>query len=185
MPRRRAIAAKALQFLILTATRTTETLGAQWDEISFRRETWVIPSSRMKMGEAFSVPLSDAALRLLGDQMGGRGKNPFVFAGRPRAAVVEHGDGDVAAPDRRVRNGSWISETRFRTWCSDVAHVEFEGAEIRIIHLIGNAVSRAYNRTDMLERRRPVMAPWADFVTARARQNHSAQGRARAPIRPA
>ena len=79
------VAAKALQFLILTATRTTETLGAQWDdEICFPTATWVIPKERMKMGEAFSVPLSEAALRLLGDQMGQRGKSPYVFPGRPR-----------------------------------------------------------------------------------------------------
>ena len=78
------IAAKALQFLILTATRTTETLGAQWDEISFPLAVWRIRKQRMKMGEAFSVPLSEAALRLLGDQMGERGKSPYVFPGRPR-----------------------------------------------------------------------------------------------------
>jgi integrase len=53
------VAAKALQFLILTATRTTETLGAQWDEISFQTETWMIPKERMKTGEAFGVPLSE------------------------------------------------------------------------------------------------------------------------------
>jgi integrase len=78
------VAAKALQFLILTATRSGEALGAQWDEISFQTETWVIPSSRMKMGEAFSVPLSDAALRLLADQMGQRGKSVYVFPGLPK-----------------------------------------------------------------------------------------------------
>ena len=81
------VAALALQFLILTATRTSETLGAQWDEISFADETWVIPKERMKMGEAFSVPLSDAALRLLADQMSHRGKSPYVFPGRPRAPL--------------------------------------------------------------------------------------------------
>jgi integrase len=82
------VAARALQFVILTATRTTETLGAQWDdEISFQTETWVIPKERIKMGEAFSVPLSEAALRVLGDQMGERGKSPYVFPGRPRAPL--------------------------------------------------------------------------------------------------
>ena len=55
--------------------------------------------------------------------------------------------------------------TSFRTWCSEVAHVEFELAELCLSHRIGSAVSRAYNRTTMTERRRPIMTAWANFVT--------------------
>ena len=157
------VAAKALMFLILTATRTTETLGAQWDEISLQTETWVIPSSRMKMGEAFSVPLSDAALRLLGDQMGHRGKSPYIFAGRPRAPLSNM---SLSMLLRRMGIDVTVHgfRTSFRTWCSDVAHVEFEVAESALSHLVGNAVSRSYNRTDLLERRRPIMSAWANYV---------------------
>jgi integrase len=54
--------------------------------------------------------------------------------------------------------------TSFRTWCSDVAHIEFEVAESCLSHRVGSAVSRAYARSDMLERRRPVMAQWAAFL---------------------
>jgi integrase len=53
----------------------------------------------------------------------------------------------------------------FRDWCSDVAHVPFEVAEGCLSHKIGSTVSRAYARSDMLERRRPVMAAWADYVS--------------------
>jgi integrase len=56
----------------------------------------------------------------------------------------------------------------FRTWCSDVAHVEFEVAESCLSHCVGNAVSRAYNRSDMLERRRPVMERCASFLSGEA-----------------
>ena len=177
------VAAKALQFLILTATRTTETLGAQWDEISFADETWVIPSSRMKMGEKFSVPLSDAALRLLGDQMGHRGKSPYIFAGRPRAPLSS-----MAMSMLLRRMGESVTvhgfRTSFRTWCSDVAHVEFEVAESALSHLVGNAVSRSYNRTDLLERRRPVMESWSCHVTGTNAQNIvRLKGRIRSPLR--
>jgi integrase len=179
------VAAKALQFLILTATRSGEALGAQWDEISFQTETWVIPNSRMKMGEAFSVPLSDAALRLLGDQMGQRGKSVYVFPGLPKKPLSS-----MAMSMLLRRMGESVTvhgfRTSFRTWCSDIAHVEFEVAESCLSHLVGNAVSRSYNRTDLLERRRPVMARWADYVEGQSADNVVAlKGRVRAPLRRA
>ena len=176
------VAALALQFLILTATRTSETLGAQWDEISFADETWVIPKERMKMGEAFSVPLSDAALRLLADQMSHRGKSPYVFPGRPRAPLSNM---SMSMLLRRMGESVTVHgfRTSFRTWCSDVAHSEFEVAESALSHLVGDETSRSYNRTDLLERRRPLMARWANYVE----KNNvvDLKGRARAPLRRA
>jgi integrase len=181
------VAARALQFVILTATRTTETLGAQWDdEISFQTETWVIPKERIKMGEAFSVPLSEAALRVLGDQVGERGKSPYVFPGRPRAPLS-----GMAMSMLLRRMGESVTvhgfRTSFRTWCSDIAHVEFEVAESCLSHRVGSAVSRAYARSDMLERRRPIMSLWANYVEGKADANvvSISKGRARAPLRRA
>jgi integrase len=170
--------------LILTATRTFETLGATWDEISFPDAIWRIPASRMKMGEEFSVPLSDAALRLLGDQQ--RGKNPYIFPGRPRQPLSSMA---LAMLLRRIGVDATVHgfRTSFRTWCSDVAHLEFEVAESCLSHRVGSAVSRAYARSDMLERRRPVMARWADYVEGKdnVMPITKARGHARAPIRRA
>jgi integrase len=181
------VAARALQFVILTATRTTETPGAQWDdEINFQTETWVIPKERIKMGEAFSVPLSEAALRVLGDQMGERGKSPYVFPGRSRAPLS-----GMAMSMLLRRMGESVTvhgfRTSFRTWCSDIAHVEFEVAESCLSHRVGSAVSRAYARSDMLERRRPIMSLWANYVEGKADANvvSISKGRARAPLRRA
>jgi len=180
------VAAKALQFLILTATRTTETLGAQWNEISFQTETWVIPKERMKMGEAFSVPLSDAALRLLSNQMGQRGKSVYVFPGRPRAPLSNM---SLSMLLRRMGESVTVHgfRTSFRTWCSDIAHVEFEVAESALSHLVGDATSRFYNRTDLLERRRPEMARWADYVEGKNNvvPISKSHGHVRAPFRRA
>jgi integrase len=157
-------AALAMEFVILTATRSGETLGAQWEEVSFDAATLIIPPGRMKTNEAFSVPLSDRALDILRALEAERGRNPFVFAGRPQrplsnmalAMLLRRMNVDVTAHGFR---------TSFRTWCSDVAHAEFEVAEQCLSHRVGSAVSRAYNRTSMLERRRPLMQAWADFVT--------------------
>ena len=78
-------AAKALMFTILTCARTSEVLHMTWDEIDFQTATWVVPSSRMKMQKEHSVPLSDAALAILGAQEAKRGKNPTSFPATLRA----------------------------------------------------------------------------------------------------
>jgi integrase len=163
-------AALAMEFLILTATRSGETLGARWEEIDFDKAVFTIPPGRMKTNEAFSVPLSDRALAILRTLEAGRGKNPFVFAGRPQrplsnmalAMLLRRMKADVTAHGMR---------TSFRTWCSEVADVEFELAELCLSHRIGSAVSRAYNRTTMTERRRPVMQAWSDYVTGKIADN--------------
>ena len=181
------VTALALEFLILTATRTGETLGAQWDdEISFADAVWQIPKERTKVVEAFSVPLSEAALRLLGDQMSQRGKSVYVFPGRPRAPLSGMA---MSMLLRRMGVDATVHgfRTSFRTWCSDVAHVEFEVAESCLSHRVGSAVSRAYARSDMLDRRRPIMEAWANYVEGKndATVIPIRRGHARAPIRRA
>ena len=158
-----SMTALALEFLILTATRSGETLGTQWDEIDFLSAVWTIPPGRMKTNEAFDVPLCDRALFILRTLEAARGKSPFVFAGRPQRPL---GHMALTMVLRRmdVRVTAHGFRTSFRTWASDVAHAEFEIAELCLSHRVGSAVSRAYNRTSMLERRRPLMQAWADFV---------------------
>jgi integrase len=170
-------AAMALEVLILTATRSGETLGARWDEISLESTTWTVPPSRMKTNEAFSVPLSDRALAILRTFEATRGQNPYIFAGRPQrplsnmalAMLLRRMEVDVTTHGFR---------TSFRTWCSEVARVEFELAELCLSHRIGTAVSRAYNRTTMTERRRPIMSAWADYVCGKTGDNVIALKRA-------
>jgi integrase len=163
-------AALALEFLILTATRSGETLGAQWGEIDFDNAVLTVPPGGMKTNEAFSVPLSDRALAILRTLEAGRSQNPFVFAGRPLRALSNMA---LAMLLRRmnVEVTAHGMRTSFRTWCSDVAHAEFEVAELCLSHRVGSAVSRAYNRTSMLERRRPLMQSWSDYVTGETADN--------------
>ena len=157
--------ALALEFLILTATRTNETLGAQWCEVDLENATWTIPPWRMKTGEAFSVPLPDRAIAILTEARSRARQEPgpdsFVFFGAvPKkplsnmalAMILRRMDVDATSHGFR---------SSFRTSCSDVAHVPFEVAEACLSHKIGSAVSRAYARSDMLERRRPAMSQWA------------------------
>ena len=163
-------AALALEFLIVTATRTGETLNTTWDEIDLDAATWTIPPSRMKTNDEFSVPLSDRALDILRALEANRGKNPFVFAGRPLRPLSNMA---LAMLLRRMGVDFTVHgfRTSFRTWCSDVAHAEFEVAEQCLSHRVGNDVSRSYNRTTMLERRRPLMQSWCAYVCGAAASN--------------
>ena len=166
------MAALALEFLILSATRSSETINAQWSEFDLEAAVWSIPPGRMKTYETFSVPLSDRALDILATARRAARKGPtddsFVFFGiipkRPLSNMA------LSMLMRRMGADGTPHGFRstFRTWCSDVAHVEFEVAESCLSHRVGNAVSRAYNRSDMLERRRPVMERWAAFLSGEA-----------------
>ena len=156
-------ASRALQFLILTATSTNETIGARWDEISFDDKVWSIPEPRMKMKKPHDVPLSDQALDLLRIQHATRGDNPHVFPGRPMRSLS---DMTMAMIFRRLDVDATVHgcRTSFRTWCAEVDHTAFEVAESCLAHTVGNAASQAYNRTTMRERRRPVMNKWAEYI---------------------
>jgi integrase len=157
---------KALRLLVLTASRTGEVLGMTWDEVDFDRAVWTIPADRMKTGELHEVPLSEAALAILrGQEAAGRGSNPHVFPGRPMRQLSNMA---LAMLMRRMKVADATVHgfrTSFRTWASEVANVEFEVAEACLSHRVGSKVSRAYNRTKMTERRRPIMSAWAAYVS--------------------
>jgi integrase len=122
----------------------------------------------MKTNDAFSVPLSERALAILAEARRAARKEPmpdsFVFLGaRPRQPLSAMA---LAMLMRRMGADATPHgfRTSFRTWASDIAHVPFEVAEACLSHRVGSAVSRAYARSDMLERRRPIMSTWAAYV---------------------
>jgi integrase len=156
---------RALAFAILTAARSGEVMGATWDEIDLDAATWTIPASRMKAGKAHSVPLSDAALEILREQLKARGKSKFVFPGaRPAKPLSINA---LSMSMQRLGAGGFTVHgirAAFRSWCADQG-VAFEVAESALAHAPGNAVVQAYQRSSMLERRNPVMAAWARHLT--------------------
>ena len=176
------VASRALTFTILTCARTSEVLHATWDEISFADAIWRVPASRMKMQKPHDVPLSEQALRLLGDQMGHRGKSVYVFPGRPRQPLSAMA---MAMLLRRMGVDATVHGFRSsaRSWMADVG-TPFELAESALAHTVGNAVVQAYQRSSMLERRRPLMQSWANFVIGSTGDNVVAL-KSRAPHRRA
>jgi integrase len=159
-------AAKALAFLILTAARSGEILGARWDELDEAAAVWTVPARRMKAGKAHRVPLSVQAMAILAEmRVARRNDHPFVFPGqRPRKPLSNMA---LEMTMRRFGAGEFTPHgmrSGFRDWATEVERVEYATAERCLAHAVGNDAALAYDRSDRLELRRPVMTRWAQFV---------------------
>jgi integrase len=158
-----SMSAMALEFVILTGVRVSEGAGATWEEIDLDRALWVIPGRRMKMGREHSVPLSDRAVTLLRALHEHRGHGRHVFRGaRPGQPVARTTIYDQCqrVTDGRASVHGW--RATFRSWCSRTG-VAFEVAELSLAHLKDKIVG-AYDRDEMIERRRVVMQAWANWL---------------------
>jgi integrase len=158
-----SIVARALEFCILTATRTGETLGARWSEIDLEGRTWTIPPQRMKGRMEHTVPLSERAIEILTALMEVK-ESDHVFPGRSRGCL-----NPIALQTlmRRMRPGYTVHGFRssFRDWCGDVADVPREIAEAALAHVVGGTEG-AYRRGTALGRRRVLTEQWSAHCTA-------------------
>ena len=160
---RSAMAAKALMFTCLTASRTSEVLGAKWPEFDFAARLWTVPAERMKTGQVHRVPMTDEMLAII--QPLKALQSTYVFEGQKRHHPLSNmamlmllrrmGAADVTVHGFR---------STFRDWASEVAHAPRELAEMSLSHNVGNDVERAYARSDLLERRRALMERWSSFL---------------------
>lgn len=165
MPRLRASAgtgAQALEFLILTATRSGEVRGATWEEIDLAGGVWTIPADRMKAGREHRVPLSPDAVALLKALPRVAG-TPNVFPG-PRGGPLS--DMTLTAVLRRMDLPVTAHGFRstFRDWAAERTNYPRDVAEMALAHTIGDKVEAAYRRGDLFAKRQRMMADWAKFV---------------------
>jgi integrase len=157
-----SIPARALEFLILTAARTGEVLGARWREINISDRIWSIPGERMKAGREHRVPLSDAAMAIL-EMVAAIRQNDLVFPGINVGRLLAH---DVMSRElHRLGSQETVHGFRsaFRDWAAETTAYPSEVAEQALGHAVGSAVERAYRRTDLFNRRRRLMDEWARF----------------------
>jgi integrase len=152
-------AARALEFTILTASRSGEVLGADWSEIDLATKTWTVPAARMKEKRTHCVPLSDAAIAALGTPGTG-----LVFNARPGHPLNKNAFMELL---RRAGHGVTAHGFRstFRDWAAEQTDFAFEVVEMSLAHKVGNEVSRAYFRSDLFDRRRFLMDAWAAFCS--------------------
>lgn len=146
------VGAIALRFVILTAARSGEVRGMTWDEVDLSEKLWTVPADRMKGSRIHRVPLSEAALAIL-RPLKELERGPLVFEGMKRGVPMS--DMTLTATLRRMNSGVTAHGFRssFRDWCSDTGQ-DRELAEAALAHLSGDAVERAYARSDMFDRRR-------------------------------
>jgi integrase len=151
------MAARALEFLILTAARPSEVLGARWSEIS--GDIWTVPAARMKGGKEHRVPLSKAAFDLLASVPR---DGEYVFAGRRRGRALAAG---LVVLLRRMNRDATAHGFRstFRDWAAETTAYPNHVVEMALAHAVGNGVEAAYRRGDLFEKRRRLMDDWARF----------------------
>lgn len=151
----------AMLFGILTASRAQEFLGATWEEIDVATATWSIPGERMKTGRPHRVPLSRQALMILQRQPT---KEGLIFKS-PRTGRTLCIDAPRTMLRRMTQSEYTMHGFRstFRDWCEE-NFIHQALAERSLAHVKQDKVEDAYQRSDLLEQRRPVMQQWADFL---------------------
>jgi integrase len=179
---RRAVAASALEFLILTNVRTDAVLKAAWEEFDFDQGIWTIPLANLKdrahRKDGFRVPLSSRAIEIVREMHTGR-TSRFVFPGQVRGKPLSNMA--LLTLLKRMNAGdekTWLDpasgrgitahgfRATFRTWAEEVATFPHAVIEQAMGHQVGTQVERAYRRTDVLEKRRELMEAWARFCSS-------------------
>jgi integrase len=163
---REGVAARALEFLILTATRTGDVLGARWSEIDLHARVWVIPAHRTKQGREHRTPLSDRAVEIL-RSVPREENNEHVFVGTKRGRGL--GDHTLLELTQELRSGITAHGFRasFKTWSDETQHVENAVVEAALGHASGDKTEMAYRRGDMLTKRARLMNAWADYCASK------------------
>jgi integrase len=152
----------ALEFVILTAARTGEALGARWDEIDLKARMWTVPAERMKAGREHRVPLSPRAIAILNELASFR-VNDFVFPGTKRGKSLS--DMALLMLLRDLHPGITTHGFRstFKDWCAEQTNTPNFVSEAALAHIVADKVEAAYRRSELLEKRRTLMEAWARF----------------------
>lgn len=154
----------ALEFIILTAVRTGEALGARWSEVDLATQVWTIPAARMKMGKEHRVPLAKPAIEVLEKMKALGSASEFVFPGRKPGS--QQSNMSCLAVLRRMGRTEIVVHgfrSTFRDWVAEKTAYAREVSEMALAHAITDSVEAAYRRGDLLEKRSALMSDWASF----------------------
>lgn len=163
---KKSITAKALTFAIMTAARTGEILGADWEEIDLARKTWTIPGERMKARKEHKIPLNTTALSILEGLEGSRAG--LVF-GSPQSGPLSNMAmarlaGSIEEEEGFTHFTVHGFRSTFRDWASEETSFPQDLAEMALAHALPNKTEAAYRRGTMFEKRRELMADWEEFA---------------------
>ena len=154
----------AFEFLILTCSRTSEVLDADWDEFNLKDKVWSVPADRMKMKTVHMVPLSDRAIEIL--ELAKQFNNgPIVFPSRPSTPLSQM---SLLMALRRMGHDEITVHgfrATFKTWAEETTEFDSLVIEASMAHQV-KGIERHYLRTTFLEQRRKLMNAWATYATA-------------------
>jgi integrase len=167
------IAARCLEFAVLTAARTGEAIGAEWSEFDLDQGVWVVPGARMKKGEPHTVHLSPRALEIVKDQ---RGIDPrFLF---PSPRVKDQPISNMAMLTLLSRMGErerttvhGVCRATFSTWAHETAAARPDVIEACLAHREADKVKAAYKRAQFMSERKALLRCWADYLGATLASN--------------
>ena len=163
--------ALALEFMILTAARTGEVIGAQWGEFDISSKVWTVPVERMKAGKEHRVPLCNRVINILTSIKSNRHAEEFVFPGWKTGTGLSNGA--MLTLMKKMAFGPYTPHgfrSTFRDWAADEAHTfQNETIELALAHTIKNQAEAAYRRGDQLERRRKLMDAWSKYIELNAK----------------
>lgn len=159
---REGIAARALEFAILTATRTGETIGAKWDEIDMASALWVIPAERMKMGVEHRVPLSKRVLEILREMQEIK-QGEYVFSGARYGKPLSNMALLMVLRRMNQEDVTHGFRSSFSDWAAETTAYPREVVEMALAHAVSNKVEAAYRRGDLFAKRQRLMEDWAKY----------------------
>ena len=157
--------ARALEFAVLTSSRSGEVLGAAWAEMDLEALVWTIPRERMKAGQEHRVPLSEPAIGLLRKLLTVR-QNDFVFPGQSRGRPLSNMALAMVLRRMKLPVTPHGFRSTFRTWAAEKTTFSADVCEAALAHSQSSKVVAAYQRGDFFEKRRALMAVWADYCTS-------------------
>ena len=174
-----SISAKTLEFLILTGVRSGSVRQAKWNEVDLDRALWVIPAEHTKAKREHRVPLQPQAITLL-SALPKLASSELLF---PSPRGGELSDMALSQLMRGMRErGEFNDEavphgfrSSFRDWAAELTDYPDEIRKVATMHTVGDAVKEAYQRTDLLEKRRHLMTDWADYMDQEVRSFLSTQ----------
>ena len=165
---REGIAARALEFVILTAARSGEVRGARWSEIDRAAGVWTVPAGRMKSGREHRVPLSDRALEILAELPADTSdRDGYVFIGGRKGSPLS--DMSLLSVLRRMKRPDLTAHgfrSTFRDWAGEETNFARDVVEAALAHAIADKTEAAYRRGDALGKRRRLMTAWAGYCAS-------------------
>ena len=162
---------RAMEMTILTACRTSEVLGATWEEVDLKAGVWKVPAERMKAQREHRVPLSAPLVKLL-EELPRQEANPHLFhgmkAGKPLSNMAMlMGLRQMKRQDLTMHG----FRSTFRDWAGECTPHPRDVCEQALAHSLGNSVEAAYRRGDLFEKRRALMDDWAHYITTAPAEN--------------